>query len=81
MSTDAQLFSHIVDLEYKFDSSLMTLAFSALALSIQFSPKMGHDLSWLLIVAHRVFEWVILTVLQFRQHAREYLQAQVLLVA
>ena len=31
--------------------------------------------------AHRVFEWVILTVLQLRQHAREHFEPQVLLVA
>jgi hypothetical protein len=33
------------------------------------------------IKAHRVFEWALLMISEFRKHAREHLESQVLLVA
>ena len=57
MPDKEQLRDHIHELQTKLDTSLLTLAFSALALSIYFSPKMGMHgplllmLSWVLLFA------------------------------
>lgn len=55
MTSEDKLLPLIFDLEHKQDSALLTLAFSALALSVQFSPKMGHEFAWLLVAS-----WVCL---------------------
>jgi hypothetical protein len=42
---------HLIKESSKFDYSFTTLIFATLALSIQFSPSMGMNIPWLLIVS------------------------------
>ena len=52
---ETQLRQHINDLDNRFDQGLLAVTFSTLALSIQFSPKMGFSYPWMLVSS-----WILL---------------------